>query len=239
MRYALFLIILLSAALAGFALWMIMDAPRPYDPRIVQAVAAGALVGVGWGVTFLTQEYRRWLERRESRVDLQQALRAEISDAFADNDAETLLAHGEEMAARIIRAGDEAGRAFHVFVPKPVNLTVFRALADRIHLLDTPVIDSVIWFYSQAADLQAFAEDLRSRDYRLMPAERRALAYRHYIAMQIEAVRRKAIAISELTDAIGDEDEIAMSAARSRRSAERKAALRAWLNSQAADRNDR
>lgn len=239
MRHVHLLVIFPSAALLALAVWMIADAPRPYDPRIVQAVAAGALVGVGWGVTFLMQEHRRWRERSDIRSDVQQALRAEISDAFADNDAETLSAHGEEMAARIIRAGDEKGEVFHVFVPKPVNLTVFRALSDRIHLLDTPVIDSVIWFYSQAADLQAFAEDLRSRDYRLMPAERRALAYKHYIAMQIEAVRRKTIAINVLTEAIGDQDEVAMSVALAQRRAERKTELRIWLNSQVADRSGR
>ncbi|MFV0475260.1 MAG: hypothetical protein ACK5MQ_13785 [Pikeienuella sp.] len=239
MRHVFLLIPVFSAALVGFALWIVMALPRPLDARVAQAVVAGALVGVGWAVTFLMQEYRRWRERRDGRLDLQLALRAEISDAFAENDEETLIAHGEEMAARILRAGDEKGEVFHVFVPKPVNLTVFNALSDRIHLLDALMVDSVIWFYSQAADVQAFAEDLRSRDYRQLPATRRAQAYGHYVDMQIEALKRKTTAISALTEAIGDEDEIAMNDARLKRRAERKAELRAWLNSRVAGRNGR
>lgn len=237
MRQVYILIALTSAALAAFAIWMIMDAPRPLDPRIVQAVAAGALVGIGWSVTFLMQEYRRWRERGDVRVDIEMALRAEISDAFADNDAEALRAHGARMAERILSAGSRVGEAFHVFVPKPVNLTVFQALSERIHYLDSTVIDPVIWYYSQAADVIAFAEDLRSREYRALSAERRAKAYAHYVEMQIEAVRRRDVAITALTAALGDQDEVGLETARMERRAERMNELRAWLNSRAAGRS--
>ncbi|WP_340108831.1 hypothetical protein [Pikeienuella sp. HZG-20] len=239
MRHIFLLIVLVSAALAGFALWTIGEAPRPLDPRILQAAAAGALVGVGWGVTFLAQEYQRWRERETIRIETQMALRAEISDFAATVAYADLKTHGAEMDAAILGGDDEGKGAFHVFVPRAKNKMIFDMLGDKVRHVGPASVDHVIWFYSQIADVEAFAEDLNSAAYRRLPADRRAKAYRHYIQMTAEAKRRADLAIAALTAALGDgaesetNDEKTLERAKLDRRAERKAELRAWLNSRA------
>lgn len=241
MRYVFLLIVLVSAALAGFALWTIGEAERPLDARIIQAVAAGALVGVGWSIIFLAQEYQRWREREAMRIETQMALRAEISDFAATVVYADLETYGAEKEAEIRAGKDEGKGAFHIFVPRTKDKAIFDMLGDKVRHVGPASVDHVIWFYSQIGDIEAFAADLNSEAYRKLPADRRADAYRHYIQMTGEAKRRADLAITALTAALGDDtsDEKTLERAKLARRAERKAELKAWLNSRAEAPDDR
>lgn len=176
----------------------------PWTDGLRQALVAGAFIGLGWAAAFLTNEYRRWKDRQEERIDLQLALRAEISDFAARFSEAELVAEREAGPALIRAAGDEPGEARIVFVPRPKPSAIFEAVGDRITGLGADVTDPVIWFYSQIIDVQAFVDDLRSEAFGRLAAERRALAYGDYLEMLIEARRRADYAIEALTDALGD-----------------------------------
>lgn len=225
------------AGLAASLFWLVAFALRrtedPLAPPIVQAIVAGGIVGLGWIVTFATQEYRRWREREEMRTDIQMALRAEISDFAAAVDYAGLEEYGKEIEAEIRAGGDGAG-AFRVFVPHPKDRVIFDALSESIRHLGAGAVDHVVWFYSQLVDVEAFAEDLRSREFQKLPASRRAEAWRHYIQMLIEAKSRADQAKAALTVALKDDGDEDLDWARRLRREERRAELRDWINSRAA-----
>lgn len=230
----------LAIGLAALVAWMVWTlAGQPLAPQVMQAAVAGGFIALGWIVTFLTQEYRRQQERREMRIEIHMALRAEINDYVVRHSYDGLKRHVARVTDLIRRGGDDPDSAFFVFTPKTRAMAIFSALAERINHLSPRTTDPVVWFYSQLADVESFAEDLRSAAYARMDADRRARAYADYIQMIVEAKRRGEIAVSVLTDALGDADASEEERARQARRVERKAALRAWINSRAQDPNGR
>jgi len=145
------------------------------DLSLRQALIAGLAVATGWFVTFVFQEDAR----ASDRVDLMIALRAEIwitlrtlRNADTPNYRDNLQQRLDEAAKR--------NEDYAPFITRPGPPLVFAELGRDIRLLPSEVVDPVIQFYSLMADLDRFAEDLRSAEFRSLELARRRPAYLDY-----------------------------------------------------------
>jgi hypothetical protein len=159
------------------------------EPRVAGAAlgAAAVLLGVLLGALVnwrLGRSNARRL-RRERRVDVQTALLAEI-EAYLHQlgDADRLEAHRDAVLHEI-----EGSERFHPFVPGERHDRVFEAILSEIHILPTPSVSAVTFYYVQVTSIARLAEDLRSPGARRLPRDRLARMYRHFIEMKIEALR--------------------------------------------------
>ncbi len=192
------------AAALGLLLWVLFPyfSGKPLEPEVLKILVPALLVVLGWLVTFLLQEYRRMRERAEREADLKLALRAEIWDfhqGFVNADTK---AYGAQMVGRILQGGDGEGR-FHPFVPQEKNPIIFSVLSARIDHLPGDAVEEVVQFYSQLADLSAFAQDLRTETLKALPAKRRAAAYGDYIEMKVTADKLACNALEKLNKSLG------------------------------------
>ncbi len=222
--------------LAAFALLGKLLSPYFFGEQIaadtLKIIVPALLVVIGWLVTFLLQEYRHQRERTERRTDLKLALRAEIWDFHKTFVRADTVAFGKMLEEKILQAGDGKD-SYRPFIPQEKNTTVFAALVSRIDQLPPETVDEVVQFYSQVEDLTIFARDLRSEAFAQLPAQRRAMAYRDYIEMKVEANARAIAAIRRLNASLGiDLDDVSADLQAEKQQ------VRDWLNSQVADHHD-
>lgn len=228
-RGLVFLLILASfAIIAWLATVSFLDTP------IKQALIAGLVVASGWFFTFVIQDWTRSRERREVQTDIQLALRAEIQDChetFTWRDRDT-RAFGRKVRDKIIAAGD-GDDAFHPFIARDAKMIVFDAMKDRLHYLPGEVVDEVVQFYCQLADLQTFAEQMMQPVFRQMECDRRAAAYNHYIQMTVECENRAQDALTVLNYSLGvwtDDGSVSALAARRGQLDDARKSLRRWIS---------
>lgn len=228
--------------LASFAGIFIFATNTFLATEIRQALIAGLVVVSGWLATFLMQELNRANDRKALQLDIQLALRAEIQDSydtFTYRDLDT-RAFGRAVENRILEGGD-GPNSFHPFIARDANQIVFDALKERLHFLPTGVIDEVIQFYCQMADLQAFSGHMMQSDFKELEARRRAAAYGHYIQMTIECERRAQDALTQLNYSLGVYDDRGTITQAARYQAKldiSRKALRRWINKTGQDQND-
>ncbi len=149
---------------------------------LVGAVVTGSVVALGWVFTYALQEFRRADERAQAVDDLLDALRAEIVDYLTDVSRGKLDRSMPETLARIV---DDPG--FVPFLPTGRDAVVFDALKDRLHLMPAAATDPVVQFYVQLQDIHVMSKDLQSPEFRTLPADRMAAAYRHYMELRTDA----------------------------------------------------
>ncbi len=213
-------------------LWLLFPyfSGKPLEADVLKILVPALLVVLGWLVTFVLQEYRRMRERLERETDLKLALRAEIWDFYQAFENAHTVPYGAKMVDRIIKGGDDAD-AFHPFVPQEKSPIIFSVLASRIDHLPGDAVEEVVQFYSQLADLSAFAQDLRSEKLSKLAASRRAAAYGDYIEMKIAAYNLAVLAHAKLEESLGVKPRTASSDALQKQ----KQSLILWINSQAVD----
>jgi len=149
---------------------------------LVGAVVTGSVIAVGWVFTFALQEYRRADERAQAVEDLLDALRAEIVDYLTDESRGKL---DRTMPDTLALISDYPG--YVPFLPTGRGAVVFDALKDRLHLMPSRATDAVVQFYVQLQDIHVMSKDLQSPEFRALPPDRMAAAYRHYIELRADA----------------------------------------------------
>lgn len=141
---------------------------------LVPAVLGAA----GWLVTYLQD-----LDSRDrDQIDMMVALRAEIRIVYEDFRKRDPRAFARSLDQTVASAL-EANEDYQPFFPQPPAPLVFDALSDRVETLPSDVVERVIQFYTLLADVQRFAEDLRSDQLKGLPLVRRRPAYSNYFAM--------------------------------------------------------
>ncbi|SFG51887.1 hypothetical protein SAMN04488020_102434 [Palleronia marisminoris] len=157
--------------------------PLGIDPRIWQAIVAGAFLALGWIVNGW-QNRREAARRRHERLrDSHRALYAEIGtnlDALGGPDV--LEAHETTMVARM-----ESEPDFVPFVPSERPMPVFEGLVEHVHILPRVTIDPIVAYYSQMQAVTALVQDMRGPAFASLSAERRIAIYRDYIGMKTQA----------------------------------------------------
>lgn len=222
-------------AAIGLLLWLLFPyfLGKPLEPDVLKILVPALLVVLGWLVTFLLQEYRRMRERSEREIDLKLALRAEIWDFRQAFENAHTVSYGAKMVDKI-NQGADGKNAFHPFVPQEKNPIIFSVLAPRIDNLPSSVVEEVVQFYGQLADLSAFAQDLRSEKLTKLSAARRAAAYGDYIEMKMAAYNLAVLAHAKLEKSLGVSPRNISTDAQQKR----KQSLILWVNSQAEGRDD-
>ncbi len=223
------------AAAFMLLLWLLFPyfSGKPLETEVLKILVPALLVVLGWLVTFVLQEYRRMRERAERETDLKLALRAEIWDFRQTFENANTVAYGAKMVDKINQGGDGAD-AFHLFVPQEKNPIIFSVLVARIDNLSGAVVEAVVQFYSQLADLSSFAQDLRSDKLSKLPAARRAAAYGDYIEMKITAYNLAVLAHEKLDKSLGVKPRNVSNDAQQKQ----KQSLILWINSQAEGQGD-
>ncbi len=159
----------------------------PLGPFWIGAVIAAAISALvtafGWYVAHNRERARDAALRRERVVDMQKALRAEISNYALQLREAKLSEHLDGM-----RRAMQADPAFVPLVPREAHDALFRALIGEIHLLPTEAVEPVVRYYSQISGVAALADDLRSPLYRRLAPERRVTIYEHFIEMKAQAL---------------------------------------------------
>lgn len=164
--------------------WAIYDWLRLLDPRIWQALIAGAFLAIGW-------VYNGWRNRVDGRRlraeklrDAHRALFAEIETFLvALESEETLDKYSEGLIDKM-----RADQRFVPFIPKERNDRVYSAIQSEINVLPRVTIDPVVMYYSLLDAISALAEDMRGETYKSLSQERRIAIYRDYIAMRKQAL---------------------------------------------------
>ncbi|MGY6632371.1 MAG: hypothetical protein ACXIU8_01315 [Alkalilacustris sp.] len=189
----------LSAALVG-GLVAALVAVRPdlSDHRVQQAALAGAVVGVGWFVTFILREFGAVTARTRRRQDVELALRAEIFDYTEALDDGDPVAEADALRDVVLAAGDKRRAAYLPYFPRISPPVVFEAVRDDLPTVSSFAMDSIVQFYSMLSDITSFAEDLRSPEFQTLPAARRVVAYADYLEMRGTTVRIGLHAIDQL-----------------------------------------
>jgi hypothetical protein len=193
-------------ALARLALWVatgaiplmaaVLAAPNLADE--VQALLVPAILGVaGWLATYLQQLD----ERDQDQLDLMQALRAEIVITLHSLQERDPAAFAKRLDVAVAAALD-AGTPYQAFLPLPGPQVVFAAVSDRIERLPSEVVERCIRFYSLAADVRSFAEDMRSAEFQALDLARRRPAYQNYFEMLTTLYRFAAQAVYEINKAM-------------------------------------
>lgn len=160
----------------------IWDWAAGLDPRIWQAVVAGAFVAIGW-------VFNGWRSRRESAAlraerlrDVHRALYAEIGANLANMESQQAIFAGRD---RIIARMD-ADADYHPFIVQEHKSSVFDAIVGDIHVLPRTSIDAVVAYYAQLATIRSMIADIRSTDVRKLSLERRKALYSDYIEMRAQ-----------------------------------------------------
>ncbi len=155
------------------------------DPRIWQAVIAGAFVALGW-IMNGWQNRRERRARRDERVrDVHRALYAEIS-AYLNNlgSEQALDIFCADMVARMQDDPD-----FAPLIPTESDDLIFTAIVEEIHVLPRTSIDAVVLYYRQLGAISALISDMRAPSFRALAAGQRIQMYSDYIEMKKQALR--------------------------------------------------
>ncbi len=154
------------------------------DPRIWQAVVAGAFVASGWLVNGRQNRLAAQRLRDEKLRDMHRAIYAEIDTNLANlGDEETLDASTAEMAERM-----QDDDSFVPLIPKERHDRLFDTVKSEIHVLPRVTIDPIVRYYSLQDTISALIEDMRSESYAKLPVNRRMAIYSDYIAMKKQAL---------------------------------------------------
>lgn len=160
-------------------------------PAIIATLIASMVQIAGWWMEHRRERVRQTESRRERIIDVQTAIRAEIR-----SHRHRLLQFVETR-----RAGPPAGpdaESFQPFVPSEVRPFVLEAILKDITILPTDVIDPVIVYYRQVLALIQLVEDIRSKRFRALEAQKRLVLFGDYIAMGAYAAELAAAAIGAI-----------------------------------------
>ena len=157
------------------------------DPRIWQAVLAGAFVALGW-------VFNGWQNRREAANlraerlrDVHRALYAEIGANLSNLLSADHL--DEECVAGLERIeAEKSGDPYVPFIGKESRDQIFQAIVGDIHVLPRTSIDAVVPYYAQVSAIAAMIEDLRGPTYASLSQDRRKQIYADYMAMKQQAL---------------------------------------------------
>ena len=197
-----------------------------FDPRIWQAIIAGAFLAGGW--VFNGQQNRREAqrERAEKLRDTHRAIYAEIDSNLSNlRDADALDDYCKTMVERM-----EQDAEFVPLIPRERNDRLYESITDRIYVLPRVTIDPIVMYYSQLATISAHVEDMRGVSFRTLSTDRKVLMYMDYIEMRKQALEFGRVA-NYLIDVYSKSGKDAAEAEAERIS-------RPTLNSQTVDRSD-
>lgn len=166
---------------------------------VIAAVISSAVTALGWIVSHRREGEAEARRRRERIVDVQKALRAEVANYAAQLEEVDLAEHLDGVLAAMRR-----DPGFVPFVPRESFDTVFRALVADIHLLPGGAVEPVVRYYAHLIGLAAFADDLRSPEFRGLMPERRSAMFSHFIAMKVKALDYAREADAALAKGIGE-----------------------------------
>lgn len=217
-----------AAVLAAAVLWLV-----PFnwqDDRVQQASIAGLVISVGWFMGFFLREISQLMGRWERVRDVHRALYAEIGhNLYNLGEGDALETQRVDMLDRI-----QSGQGFVPLIPRERNDTVFRSIAEEIHILPRTSVDPVVAYYSQLAAIDAMVEDMRGETFKTISEERRAAMYGDYIDLKQQAKGYGDFAL-EMIDAYAEGGRRKAMALREERRAEVVAA--SGLNSPDGDRS--
>lgn len=142
-------------------------------------------------------ERKRDGERRRIRQrDLMVAVRAELFSVvtkYRDFDFEQ---HREQVVSKILAGGKTP---YLPFIPRFSNALLWKTIASDIPLLPHGTSETLVLYYDVRATLQLFVEDMNGPTFRELSAQRRAAAYRDYVAI-LSALYSYASATMEAID---------------------------------------
>ena len=155
------------------------------DPRIWQAVVAGAFVALGWVVNGARERRAARALRAERLRDLHRALFAEIGVQVTNLGSEARIrADAAPLLERM-----EADEAFVPFIPRERGDAVFRSALEDLSILPRVTIDPIVAYHAQLAALGALTDDMRGAAFRRLAADRRRAIYLDYVEMKVQAFR--------------------------------------------------
>ena len=155
------------------------------DPRIWQAVVAGAFVALGWVVNGARERRATRSLRAERLRDLHRALFAEIGVQVTNLGSEARIrADAAPLLERM-----EADEAFVPFIPRERGDAVFRSALEDLSILPRVTIDPIVAYHAQLAALAALTDDMRGAAFGRLAADRRRAIYLDYVEMKVQAFR--------------------------------------------------
>jgi len=162
-------------------------------PDEVRALIAATAVAAGWGVTFVTGEWRRVAQEQERRSDM---IRAVISEV------ELILKHSQkpdwEQTIENLKTEYEKDRRYRAFIFYGHNYVTLRRLVEQIEVLDWPQIGAVINFFQLLDRLDRIQDRINSEEFHALPWERRQAGMVRYLTLQSQVAQEAERALAAL-----------------------------------------
>ncbi|MEL7279746.1 MAG: hypothetical protein AAFY35_04655 [Pseudomonadota bacterium] len=189
-----------------------MELPNTWvGPAIIAAVIAALVNVLGLFVSGRRQRQSERRRRREKRVDIQTALKAEIDHYVTalSNDKMNLDEFWKDIVLRM-----EEDEGYIPFIPAEKNDMIFQSVLQDISILPGSVVEPVTYYYNQVVAISALIQDLRSPAFRntdpsrgaVMTQGQRIAIFTDYIGLKSEALnagRKVSQALKESLDKWG------------------------------------
>jgi hypothetical protein len=168
----------------------------------LQLLVGAAVVVIGWFATYALKRREAAALRDERTADLERALLAEIRAHQHQLARWRDEGGGADTVAAILAGADRGPGAFIPILPAERHDRVYASTLAEIHMLSSGTIRPVVTYYNQIAVLADMADMIRSPAFAEVSAERRAIAYTHYIALKHAAAELGQVAADALEAAL-------------------------------------
>jgi hypothetical protein len=167
--------------------------PLEKDPRTRTALIAGLVIISSWFMTFFFREVSQLIDARMRSKAAQMALSAEIYDF-----GQTLKVEDQNEIEAALKREFEKGGDFQPFIFSVSEPRMFDVVSDDMRYLSRSATDFVVQFYRTVDDLRSLVDDLKVKEFRNIPAEKRLLAHLDMVEMRILACTLADLAVDEL-----------------------------------------
>ena len=165
------------------------------DPRIWQALIAGAVVAAGWLVNGWQNRRAASREaqlqrneaaslRAERLRDVHRALYAEIGANLSNLSGTDALDADVSHVLELMRTDE----SYIPFLPREDRSIVFKSVIQDIHVLPRTTINAVVAYYAQLSSISALIDDIRSEAYPALPVDRRIAIYTDLMILKRQAL---------------------------------------------------
>lgn len=195
---------------AALLAWTLISVFGVAKDKAVPAVIAGAMIALGWLITFLISSYREAEARDQQRRDTLYALRGEIFALVDKLDNQKIRDNAGKVQGKIANGDgvDENGAPveyfpFSTMESEPI---VFEAVSSTVPALAEDTVAAVVRFYAEYTDMRKMIEDARSDDAKALSRERRVALHKQLTNRRISTLRWGLRAYIEINKELGAKD---------------------------------
>lgn len=197
-------VLLVLSPLGVMLLWIALERGQA-SPTLLPAALAGAVVALGWLVTFILRQYETLEDRDQTRRDTLLALRQEVFTVLETLEKTNWAENAKTVQAKI--ANPPGGKtAFFSFSSTETRPIIFETVAQNLRFMDEVTVGAVVRFYAEFNALRGLIDDTKRQDFRELDAQRRELFHVHLTTQRRNTIFFALRAIYRINVVLGRDD---------------------------------